>query len=231
MKQSIVKKLIYAGGVLASLVVLTVLLLLVSSLKKSPAPQSNTQQKVPKDTTTPLIKSVQPDSAQALPVSQNQTFTITLDSALDPSLIKARLDSSPPSNAAEKTNVPLSISTHNNAITATTSTPIAPFTTYTLTLTLRGKTILQRSYLSDAPSPTPIPANNTTLMNYLPHETLIYLLEFDRDQNIYLVHFKYDATSPLSFTDQFEKAKKSANEYIASKNIDPSSVTIRYLYK
>ncbi len=231
MKQPLAKKLFYIGGVIASLAVLTVLFLFVSSLKKEPPTTVSVQKRVPKDTTTSLIKSVLPDSAQPLRSYQNQTFTIMLDSALDPSLITTQLTSSPPSNAAEKTVIPLSISNNKNTITATATKAIEPFTTYTLTLTLRGQSILQKSYLSEAPSPTPLPTNNTALANHLPHETLIYLLEFDHDQNMYLMHFKYDATSPLSFTEQFEKAKKSVSEYIASKNIDPNSVTIKYLYK
>lgn len=231
MKQSFTRKLLYLGGVFISLIVLTVLFLFISSLKKAPTPPPSVQKRVPKNITTSLVKKVLPDSTQALANSQNQTFTITLDSALDPSLIKVQLVASPPSNATEKTAIPLSVSYDKNIITATTTKPIEPFTTYTLTLSLREQNILQRSYLSEALSPSPLPTNNAILSSYLPHETFIYLLEFDKDQNIYLMHFKYDATSPLSFTEQFEKAKKSVNEYIASKNIDPNTVIIKYLYK
>ncbi len=231
MKQPLLKKLMYAAGVFVSLIVLTVLFLFVSSLKKSPPKPQPSVQKVPRDTTTKLIKEVAPDPFQALTPSQNQTFTVTLDPALDSSKIQTKLTLSPPSNAAEKIEIPLVVNRQENKLILTTTTPIEPVSTYTLTLLLRGQVILQQSFLSAAASPTPLPVNNTALSQHLPHETHIYLLEYDRDENIYLMHFKYDAASPDSFTDQFEKAKKSTNEYIAGKNIDTSTVTIKYLYK
>jgi hypothetical protein len=231
MKQSFIKKIMYVVGVLASLVVLAVLFLFISSLKKPSQTPTPVTQKVPKDTTTQLIKAVLPDSSQSLTPSQNQTFTITLDPSLDPNAIQPKLTVSPPSNAAKKTDVPLTATHENNRLVLATTQPILPTSTYTLTLTLRGQIILQQSFLSAAPSPTPLPANNTMLSRFLPHETHIYLLEFDRDQNIYLMHFKYDAGSPESFTDQFEKAKRSTNEFISSKGIDPATVIIKYLYK
>lgn len=231
MKQPFLKKLIHIAGVFVSLVLLTALFLLVSSLKKSPPQQQPSTQKVPRDTTTQLVKEVTPDPFQALVPMQNQTFIITLDPALDPNKTQAKLTLSPPSNAAEKTEVPLIISRQANKLMLTTTNPIQPVSTYTLTLLLRGQVILRESFLSSSISPTPLPTNNNTLSQYLPHETRIYLLEYDRDQNVYLMHFKYDASSPDSFTDQFEKAKKSANEYIEGKNIDTSTVTVKYLYK
>lgn len=231
MKQTFIKKLIYIVGVFVSLVILVVLFLFVSSLKKSPPPPQPAAQKVPKDTTTQLIKTVLPDSSQTLVPSQSQTFTITLDPSLDPSTIQAKLTASPPSNAAEKTDVPIAVTRESNRLILTTTNPILPVSTYTLTLLLRGQIILQQSFLSASISPTPLPTNNTVLSQYLPHETLIYLLEYDKDQNVYLMHFKYDAASPDSFTDQFEKAERSANEYIAGKGIDTTTVSIKYLYK
>lgn len=231
MKQTFLKKSMYVAGIAISLVVLTILFLLVSSLKKPAVTPKPGAQKIPKDTTTSLVKAVLPDPSQALTPSQNQTFTITLDPALDPKAIEAKITSSPPSNAAEKTDVPFVLSRQGNTLTLTTNSPIRSVTTYTLVLRLRGQVILQQSFLSSSVSPTPLPTNNTALSQYLPHETHIYLLEYDRDQNIYLAHFKYDASSPDSFTDQFEKAKKSANEFIAGKGIDVTTVSIKYLYK
>lgn len=218
-------------GIFASLVVLSVLFLLLSSLKKPANPIITNSRRVPADTKTNLVKRILPDPILLLPSGQSQIFTIFLDPSLDTDLVTPKLTASPPSNAAEKTEVLTTIVRQGNKIQITTIQPIQPASTYTLILTLREQVVLQQSFLSAALSPTPLPINNLNLSQYLPHETLMYLLEYNRDQNIYLVHFKYDSSSPDSFTDQFEKAKKSANEFIASKKIDISSVTIKYLYK
>lgn len=231
MRNPLIKKLTYGFGVLIALILLTALFLLVSSLKKTPQPTKQTQQRVPKDTTTQLVKGVLPPSSELLTPLQKQTFIVTLDPALNPESVKASLAASSPSDASQKTDTPLTVSTQKNKLILTTTRPTEAFSTYTLTLTLRGQIILQQSFLSSAVSPTPLPSNNAALSQYLPHETLGYLLEYSKEENLYLVHFKYDSYSPDSFTAQLDKAKKNANEFIQSKNIDLSTVSIKYLYK
>lgn len=230
MKKTAVRKILFALGVIVSLVALTVLFLFVSTLKKTPPPQTDTK-KAPRDTTSSLVKKVLPESTMLLNPGRAQAFTITLDPSLDPQTITFKLTSSPPSDASKTKDVGLSPSYKNATITLVTTSQIEPSTTYILTLFLRGGTIFRQAYLSSPFAPTPVQSNNASLSSFLPYETLNYRLEFNKEQNIYVMHFKYDANSKEDLSTQFNNSKTNADEFIESKGIDTTTVTIKYLYK
>ncbi len=231
MNQPIIKRLLYVLGIIAALIALTLLFLLVSSIKKQPQTPPVTGKKVPADKTTSLVKNITPPSTVLLPSGTTQTFLITLDPSLDPSSIKPAITASSPSNASAATPVAFTTSLGKNTISLTTTVPIEQSTTYLVSLSLRGTDIFRVSYLSSNPTPTIPPKNNPTLSAYLPYETLSYRLEFDKELNTYIMHFKYDIHSKDALSVQFNTAKQNVNEYIKSKGIDPSTIVIRYLYK
>lgn len=230
MNRPIVKRLLYISGVVVALIALTVLFLLVSSIKKPPQEIPTSSKKVPNDKTTTLVKNITPPSILLLPSGKAQTFLITLDPSLDPAAIKPVLTASSPSNASVSTPVAFTPSYGKNTLSITTNAVLEQSTIYVLTLSLRGTDIFRVSYLSSNPTPTK-PINNPTLSTYLPYETLSYRLEFDKELNTYIMHFKYDPNSKDELSLQFNTAKQNANEYIKSKGVDPSTIVIRYLYK
>ena len=231
MNNTIVKKILFALGVLVSLVVLSILFLLVSTLKKSPPESQVTRVTPPKDSTTVLIESVEPVVAIQLTPGSAQKFSIVLDPSVDIEGVRVSVTSAPVSNLLQKSSFPITTSVNNNILTATTNYPITPVTAYTLTLIYQGKAILQQSYLSAPADPTPVPTNNSALSAFLPYSTLNYLLEYNKSQNVYIVHFKYDLSSKKDLSTQLSEAKKNAFNFIQSKGVDPSTITIIYSNK
>ncbi len=227
---SLIKKGLFAVGVFAALVFLTFLFLFLSSLKKTPT----TPEKKPSlrgDVTTSFIKSFSPPSNILLTAGKVQKFTIFLASPIDPNLLQIKAASSSPSDISNNISVPIKKNTNNNSIEFTTTQPLSPVTTYSITITYKGQLLLQQSYLTSSYTPTPIPTNNPTLSSFLPYETLNYSLEFNKEQNIYIMHFKYNPNSNTDMTTQFNEAKTQTNKFIQGKGIDPLTVIIKYSYK
>jgi len=227
----VLKKIFFAFGVFLMLIVLSVIFLFISTLKK-PTQQIPEKKPVTQvDISTPLVNSVLPPVTKLLETGKIQTFTSTLDPTIEVSDVKVTLSSSPPSNASAKSVVPTTTSLEGKVLVTTTSVPIEPSTTYTLMLLYKGKIILSQAYLSAHPIETPIPTNNPTLSTYLPYETLNYLLVYNAEKNAYVMHFKYDPNSSKDLNTQFEEAKTNTNNFIVGKGIDVTTITIDYLFK
>ena len=226
-----IKKALFVLGVFAMLIFLSILFLFVSTFKKTAPVPKEAVPVTQVDTTTPLAYTVKPLSTQQLIAGQVQVFTITLDPSVDATSVRASVSSSPPSDASAKTLIPTTINVSGQRLEITTKIPTDPYTTYTLTLLYRSRIILQQAYLSTPAVETPIPTNNPTLSSFLPYSTLNYILDFNKEQNIYVMHFKYNPNSSKDLSTQFNDAKTSANNFILGKGIDIKSITINYLFK
>lgn len=117
-----------------------------------------------------------------------------------------------------------------NVVSIKTLSPINEKSEYYLTVidTQSNTTISSSSYLSGNIEPTPLPSNNQTLKQFLPHETDTYLLEYSGTKNLYIFHFKYDPTNDDDIDTQLQDAKNEAIQYIQSKNVDINSIVIEY---
>jgi hypothetical protein len=227
----IVRKILFVIGVIVMLALLSILFLFLSSFKK---PQENKNNKKPVtqvDVITNLVIATDPPVTKQLEAGSIQTFTITLDPSIVAGEVKVTLSSSPPSDASAKSVVPTQITVTGQKITLTTSAPIEPYTTYTLFALYKGRSILSQAYLSTPPKATPIPSNNPTLASQLPYETLTYILTYNKERNIYEMHFKYDPNSSKDLTAQFNEAKTNVNSFITGKGIDVNTIKIDYLFK
>ncbi len=230
-KNPFFKKIIFALGVTIMLLLLSVAFLFISSFKK-PSPTPVGKKPVTQvDVTTTLVVSTEPPVTKQLEAGSIQTFTVELDPSVNLSQVRSTVASSPPSDASAKSVVPTTIAQQGQKITLTTSLPIEPTRTYTLTLLYNGQTILSQAYLSTPPKITPVASNNPTLSTHLPYETLNYILTYSKERNLYEMHFKYDPTSSKDMTTQFEEAKINTNNFITGKGIDLKTVTIEYLFK
>ena len=231
MKNPFFKKIIFALGVLAMLIFLSVTFLFVSSLKK-PTPAPMREKPVTQvDIATPLVATVDPPVTKQLEAGLIQAFTVELDPSINLSQIRATVSSSPPSDASAKSVVPTTTTIKGQKITLTTTVPVQPTTTYTLSVIFQGRTILSQAYLSTPPAVTPVATNNPALATHLPYETLSYILTYSKERNVYEMHFKYNPSSEKDMTTQFEEAKTNTNNFITGKGIDIKTITIEYLFK
>lgn len=221
--KNVIKKTGYVLAVLVTFVVLTLVFLALSSLKK-------TQNNDPAKQTT-LLTSVRPPKTEELKASLTQKFEITFTSMDQTTPINISLSSAPFKNPEEATAVKVSQKTIGNSMIINTLEPILPLNTYTLTLTQNSQTILKYIYLSSETKPTPIPQNNTALQEFLPHTTQTYSLEYALSRNIYVAHVKYNPNSSLSLTAQIEAVQTDVSQFIQSKGIAVESVKIDYSLK
>ena len=180
---------------------------------------------------TTVINNVSPSQGTTLEPGKSQTFTIYLGKPLVIGQVKIVLKSYDYTQDYVIVNdVPFKATfTANNVIEVKTTNPITPHTTYLLQMTTLtdNKVVLNLTYSSQlAASPTPVQNNNTALIPYLPHETDNYKLSYFAAQNMYIFNFKYDSSSDLNITDQFNQAKQDAINFIQSKGIDINSIVI-----
>lgn len=225
------KKIMFGIGVIATLFAITIAFLLLSTLKKTPTVPFEQKVQTKKDTSTNLVTNILPQPAEQLISGKAQQFSVFIDPSVDVARVHAVLSTSQPSDPSKEILVATTVFFKSSEVDIATTDPIAPFLIYTLTLTYNGTKILQQSYVSSQLPPTVVPTNNPTLSTFLPYETKNYLLEFNRDQNIYIMHFKYDSVSDTNLATQLENAKTNASAFIKSKGVDPASIVIKYISK
>jgi hypothetical protein len=204
--------------------------LFVSTLKKTP-PTPEKKQTLRRDITTIFVREVSPPPTQTLVAGQLQKFTVTLDASVDVGKLRINIVSSPPSDISSQSPVPFTKGFSGRKLEISTTQTTLPVTTYTITLAYNDKVILQQSYLSSPEAPTPVANNNVSLSQFLPYETLNYLLEYNKGRNIYIVHVRYDPNSKKDLTTQFNDAKSNANNFIESRGVDLKSIVIEYIFK
>jgi hypothetical protein len=227
---SIFKRIFFGIGVLVFLVFLTILFLFISTLKK-PGTIIEKKPTLRRDVVTSLVLGISPPPTQTLLAGSMQKITVSLNPELKFEKLRVNVVSSKPSDISSQTPVQFTNEFKGGSLYVTLVGPIVPVTTYTITVFYDNKLILQQSYLSGPEAPTAVPTNNPSLQTLLPHETLNYIIEYNAQKNIYIMHFKYDPDSKADLATQFNTAKTNANSFITGHNIDPKSVVIEYLYK
>lgn len=213
------KKLLLIFGVAVSFIVLAVLMLFVSSLKK-PVQNSNI---------TGVIGIV-PSEKQILTPNVIQKFQVVFGAATSASDAKFEL-SYQSFGSQETKKAKIKILIEGKTATIANEDPTIPNSKYTLSITQSGGKEVAVKYISGSTAPTPIPTNNESLTQFLPYKTQAFILEYNEARNIYIMHFLYNAASSVDLSTQFDSAKKQANDFITSKNIPLSSIKIDYLYK
>jgi len=178
------------------------------------------------------IEKIVPDEPQTLTAGIPHTFLVYFSKNI--SLAKYEFDISSADitqTDPQKMPVQKTISLFApNVVSVKTLTPIQERSEYYLTVVdpQTNTTLSSSSYLSGDIEPTPIPSNNQTLKQYLPHETETYLLEYSGSKNLYIFHFKYDPTNQEDITQQYNDAKTQAIQYIEGTGVDINSIVIQY---
>lgn len=175
---------------------------------------------------TPMF-SILPSSGVILGLNQTPSFTLISNQPFSTSE-KVSLVSQ---NIGSDKQTPVDFSSKqpsSQTLVLTFNTLTTPSTLYTLTITniSTNKQLFEAQYLTNAPTPSPVPSNNPALANYLPYDTTNYTLTFSSAQNIYIFDFKYDPVSSTPLTAQYDQAKSDAIDFIKSKGVDPNSVVV-----
>jgi len=198
------------------------------SVKQIPKPtqQPTNQQQVGQNI---AVTSIIPSEATTLIASEKQTFTVSFSTTLDANAVTFSLT---PDDDSQEISAPKIILRQPDpkTISLEVQGSLEPFYNYTLTIQdkLSQKILASQTYYVAPPQPTAIPNNNQTLKTYLPYETNTYSLEYLPDRNIYLFHFKYNDSSDVESDVQFENAKAAATQFIESKGIQISDITIEW---
>lgn len=210
--------LFYSKKVIILICVLAILafaLAFISLLQKSTPTQK-----------TPVF-SVLPSSGSILGLNQTPSLTLISNQPFSASekigLVSQNIGSDKVTPVDFSSNQPSS-----QTLILTFNTPTTPSTLYTLTLTDKNTNnqLFRAQYLTNAPTPSPVPSNNPTLANYLPYDTTNYTLTYSSAQNIYIFDFKYNPVSSTPLTAQYDQAKSDAIDFIKSKGVDPTSVVV-----
>lgn len=220
--------------------ILFILIALTSLLSKKPV--KNTQNVLsPTSITTPtagqarlkndFISSVTPSVDHLLTAGQPATFSLELKKSMQLNNLLINLTSIDITKDAGPVNEKV-ILDQSKVLTVTikTTDPIKPKRRYILSIKNEPSesTLFVGNYRSVDVPPTPIPSNNPSLIQYLPHETESYRLLYFADQNLYISHFKYNPNISGTLDDQYQKAKNEARDFIKSKGIDPATLTIDF---
>lgn len=188
-----------------------------------------------KRTTTSPIESnsaisTLPAAGTLLTPGNTLVFRVTFKKAVSKNEIVAALTKRSPGK--EDVTMSTSSSANENSITIQADEKVEQGMFYSLVLaTTTGGIILSVDYSSSPITPTPLPANNEQLKSYLPHQAPNYLLNYNEIKNLYVMHFKFQSSDPGTIEQQFEKAKRDTQEFIASKGIQLNTVEIEYSYK
>ena len=188
-----------------------------------------------KKTTTPPIESnpainLLPAAGTTLIPGNTLIFRITFKNTVSKNEMVATLTKRSPGK--ENITVPTNMLESENSIAIQTDEKVEQGMFYSLELvTKTGRIILSADYSSPSITPTPLPSNNTQLKDYLPYDTSNFLLDYNNSRNLYVMHFKFRSSDPGTIEQQFEKAKRDAQEFITSKGIQVNTVEIEYSYK
>ncbi len=213
------KKLLLVVGVVVAFIILAVLMLFLSSLKKPVQKAGRTG-----------VVGIVPSETQILTPNVIQKFQVVFGAVASASNAKFELSYQPFGNQETK-KVKIKTLIDERTATIVNEDPTIPNSKYTLTIAQSGEKEVVAKYLSGSITPTPISVNNESLTQFLPYKTQTFILEYNEARNIYIMHFLYSAASSVDLNTQFDSAKKQANDFIASKNIPLSSIKIEYLYK
>jgi len=221
-------------GILLLGIVITLAFLSLNGSKnavQSPFPSQAPTQATSEGNLPIVVKKVLPEENVTLTAGAIQVFTIYFQNPVELSqlsIVLTYLDVS-------QDNSPIDIKTSVDrldpkTIRVKTVDPIKPRSEYSLIIKKAdtGETISSTVYLSGDLPPIPAPSNNKALVQYLPYETITFSLEYLASKNIYVFHFKYNPNLPGTVDEQFANAKSQAIDFIKSKGIDPSSLTIDF---
>lgn len=187
-----------------------------------------------KTTTTPTesnpATSLLPAAGATLTPGNTLIFRVTFRNTVSKNEMVATLTKRSPGK--ENVTVPTNMLASENSISIQADEKVEQGMFYSLELaTTAGRIILSADYSSPSITPTPLPSNNAQLKEYLPYDTPNFLLDYNKSRNLYIMHFKFRSSDPGTIEQQFEKAKREAQEFIASKNIQVNTVEIEYSYK
>ena len=175
--------------------------------------------------------SLSPAVTTVLEVGVPQEFKVVFSGDINEYAIDTRLEKTrivgggSPSAVEIKTRVE-----DGNTLIVSMGENVESYSVYTLSLTNKedGRLLVDASYNSALQDMTPVPANNLDLTPFLPHETPSYKLSYLEDRNLYIFNFKFDPSIPGPIIDQYETAKKEAEEYIRSVGVDPGTIVIEW---
>jgi len=223
---------------LCALAFLALLFLLIGflQLRETGSPQQDNSLTTP--IPTPLITkrdlvtaTIDPTPETILVSGEKQTFVITFSQPQNRQLLSPVLTVKDVTNDDDPQSLPIkSLFDNTTTLRITSPLPTQPNSIYLLTIvnTQTHAIIFEASYTSSPPIPTPVAKNNTALSQFLPYTTTTYSLEYDKNSNLYVFHFLYNAGSSDDVQTQFEKAQAAAKVFITSKNIDLDSLVIQW---
>jgi hypothetical protein len=176
------------------------------------------------------VKNIEPNYSQALVAGKIAVFTVTFSESVLNQGINILLQEKALGTKDETAmSVPLTqtLQSKGSQIAISTVEPIEALKSYTLIITNRSnKTLLSATYSSSSIVITPVPSNNLELKKYLPYETSMYKLTYNKTRNEYVFNFKINPTSSQDLQSQFNSAKQQAEDFIKSKGIDINSIVI-----
>lgn len=176
------------------------------------------------------VESVVPPISSVLLAGQKQTFSVNFNTQVSTGSFKILLTSKAFSDSAEKeVSIPFttSITSSGKTLAIQTTNNILPSHSYALIiLDSKNRTLLSASYSSGNVEISTAPGNNPELKQYLPYETSTYKLTYNERRNTYIFNLKINSNSQESLIQQFENAKKQAEDFIKSKGIDINSIVI-----
>ncbi len=183
-------------------------------------------------TSTLSVASFTPETSFPLIPDQNITFKISFNnpvslSDLSVSLVQEEIIT----EGVSIVPINLLLENENKTLAVTPQTIIKGYSEYNLVIKDKsGRELLNETYLSNQPIPTPAASNNLELSNFLPHETSNYRLSYLPSRNIYIFNFIYNPNSSEDLQTQYERAKQQAEEFIESKGINLEEIVIEWRY-
>lgn len=195
-------------------------------------PQHITQEQQEKQMQSISVTRLFPEENVTLIAGTSPIFTMYFNAPVNDELLTFSLIPTDNTQNIPPTRLRI-INSTNERISVQTQGAIQPYNQYAFVVQdkLSGRTLKTQIYYVGLPQPTSLPQNNEALKAFLPYETDTYSLEYLASRNVYLFHFKYNPNNPEQNDVQFENAKTQATQFIESKGINLSSITIEWQYK